>query len=176
MLHVRKRGRGEAIAQWLIMLLLVGLSIFYFAVDLPRIALVGDMVLQRALDRTAQTAAGQYDASSLAVGLPRIDQAAATLAAREHLAAELNLDPATLAPRAGSPLVDTPTFELVVYNGPTFPYVLTAPDGHAVTLSYPGVMVLLDAKIELIAPLSTGDGTATIHSYAWSTWMPRTKP
>jgi hypothetical protein len=154
---------------------MLGLTLFYFAVDLPRTALVGDTVFQGALDRSARAAAQQYDEQSLAAGTPQIDQSRAVVAVRQHLAGELKLDAATFQPQAGSPIVNVPDVNVLVYNGPVFPYVVNVEPGVQVTLEYPGVVVTLDASIRISSPISS-DKSVAVQRYAAAMWMPRQKP
>lgn len=163
-------------AWFLMFLAILGTALFHFAFDLPRHAVIGDTVVQQALDRSARAAAQQYVGASLAAGNPQVDPARADAQARAHLAGELRLDPVTLAPQAGSPLASTPSLTVFVYNGPAFPYTYNPRPDVRVTLPYPGVVLILDAEISPAARLSSGQTRLRISRYAAAVWMPRQRP
>lgn len=161
---------------WLMFITALGLSIFHFAADLPRLALVGDTVIQGALNRAAKAAAQEFVADRLAGGDPVIDPTRAITVAVQHLAAEWHLHPVTLWPEPGSPLTARPRIEVVTYNGPAFPYVYDLSPGVNVTLTYPGVVIVVEGKIGVIVPLHTGQKEVGLNRYAVGMWVPRRKP
>lgn len=105
----------------MILWLLSFLPVLFFAVsaNVTQIQTVtaADADLSPALRVAVKAAAMQVTGDSQAVRDPRIHPARALAAFRETLAANLGLDPVTLAPRSGSLLKAPPSFVLVVYNG-----------------------------------------------------------
>lgn len=161
--------------QLLMFLAILGLAFFHFSYELPRTALVGDTVIQGALNRAAVAAAQQYNPDALSVGHPMIDVTRAEITARQHVARELKLDPVSLHPLPQSPLVQPANLAVYVHNGP-FPYVYSPRPGVSVRLQYPGVVLIMDATVGIAAPLKAGDTTRTISRYSSGMWMPRKKP
>jgi len=144
---------------WLLAFTAAFLALWHMVLDTALTVTAADLAAQGALDRATKAAAWQMTAESLAAGEPQIDRVQAAAAFYRLLAADLRLDPATLEPQAGSPLADKPRVSLLVYNGPSFPYVFVPRPGLQITLESPGAVAVLDGRYRNLG--ANGGGSFT---------------
>jgi len=108
---------------------------------------------QEALNRATKAAAWQITSHSYAIGAPQVDPVEAENKFREMLAENLRLDSLSLASR-NYRIRGTPTYQLLVFNGPFPQFYANVEYGVNATINEPTVIALSKVDFNSIgAPL-----------------------
>lgn len=122
------RNQKGSIALYMVIIMSVVLPMMIFlAVDLPHVVNMHRKT-KNVLDNIGSSAVLALDESQLSLGRLVIIESKATQIIYQMLATEFNLDPVTLEPLAGSPLVERPTVKIRIINEPKTTQMVRLPE------------------------------------------------
>lgn len=143
-----RRESGQVLVTTAVWILFVGVATFTLAVSFGYLTSSADWIAHVCQLAAKSGGTAGMTSQSMAQGAPQFDVPVVQQVAAKVVAADLGLDPATLAPQPGSPFVSAPSIQVVATNGP-FPATITVPftGGLTITEGYPTVVVAVQGEM-----------------------------